>query len=192
MNNFSIEDINYYKLDMPQDIPHFKLENGEKIFRSAFEFAMNHINRKLNWKEGYDDIGKWIEDNQNKGILILGKCSTGKTFITRYVIPIIFSKYHHRVIKSHDIQREKIENIINKKIIILDDIGTEVIKNEYGTKREVFSEIVDVAEKNGNLLILNTNLTGEEIKERYGTRIYERLLAITKRVIVKGESERNK
>jgi len=79
---------------------------------------------------------------------------------------------------------------LTKKICSIDDIGTEEIRIEYGNKRELFFEIVDNAEKNSNLLIITTNLTGEEIKQRYGLRVYERLLSITKRIIIKGKSER--
>ena len=144
----------------------------------------------MTWKEGYDQVCEWLEDNKGKGLLILGDCSLGKTFIARYVLPVIMLKYTNIVLKNYDLQRDDIDDILQRKICCLDDVGTEDVRNEYGTKRVAFSEIVDNAEKNSNLLIITTNLTGEEIKSRYGIRVYERLIAITKRVIIKGKSER--
>ena len=192
MSNFKIEEIVGHGLEMPKKFPVIKINKASEIFEKAFIYLLKvQGNRKeYKEKEGYQEVISWLNNNDGKGLLLLGACSLGKTFMARYVLPAILLKYSNRVVKSYDLQRDNIDAILKLKICCLDDIGTEDVRNEYGTKRMAFAEIVDNAEKNSNILIITTNLTGPEIKTRYGLRVYERLLAITKRVIITGDSER--
>jgi len=190
MTSFNLSDIVGHGLEVPKKIPVIKVSDSKNIFTYTFEYFLGMQNKEFTWKEGYQGVCDWLENNNNKGLLLLGACSLGKTFMARYVLPAILLKYSNRVLKSYDLNRDDIDNILSKKICCLDDIGTEDVRNEYGTKRMAFSEIVDNAEKNGNLLIITTNLTGDEIKARYGLRVYERLLAITNQIAIKGSSER--
>ena len=66
----------------------------------------------------------------------------------------------------------------------MDDIGTENLSVKYGEKRLAFAELTDEAEKKGKLLILTTNLSIDELREKYGERTVDRLRAITKTVLV--------
>ena len=61
---------------------------------------------------------------------------------------------------------------------------------KYGERRLAFCEIVDEAEKRGKLLMLTTNLSLEEISQKYGERTMDRLVAITRRVKFEGNSLR--
>jgi DNA replication protein len=61
---------------------------------------------------------------------------------------------------------------------------------KYGEKRLAFPELVDEAEKKGKLLIVTTNLSIQELKEKYGERTVDRLRAITTPILFKGESLR--
>lgn len=77
------------------------------------------------------------------------------------------------------------------KYVIVDDVGTE--PDEFlifGTRHRLFPEAVDYCEKNGILLIFSTNLTPDEIKERYGMRVLDRLHALVKPVCFMGDSLR--
>ena len=76
------------------------------------------------------------------------------------------------------------------QVIFIDDFGTESITSVYGEKRDIFSDIVDLAEQEKKLLVVSTNLTQDEIKERYGVRTLDRLHAITKGICLTGESMR--
>jgi len=189
---FNLDDIIGHGLEIPKNAISIKIKNAPDIFAKAFQYLLDMQGRKYVHKDGYEKIIAWLSDNESKGLLLLGNCSLGKTFITRYVMPAILLKYTNIVLKSYDLNRDSIETILSKKICVIDDVGTEDVKNEYGTKRMAFSEIVDNAEKNSNLLIITTNLTGDEIKTRYGLRVYERLIAITTQVAIKGTSERVK
>ena len=83
-----------------------------------------------------------------------------------------------------------LETIKDGCTTMIDDVGTELPYSLFGMKRESFSEIVDHAEKIGQLLIITTNLSVEKIVERYGKRTLDRLKAITTPVIFSGESLR--
>ena len=61
----------------------------------------------------------------------------------------------------------------------------------YGNERHAFPELMDRAEQNGNLVVVSTNLSGEEIEQVYGTRTLERIKACCKRVNFNGESLRS-
>lgn len=190
MTNFKLEDFINHGINIPSKLPVIKIENSKEVFAAAFSYFLKMQDKEYVEKEGYSEICEWLSYNKGRGLLIMGSCSLGKTFAARYVIPAILLKYSNRVVKCYELNRDSIDDILKKKIAVIDDFGTEDIRNEYGTKRMALSEIVDNAEKQSNLLILTTNLTGEEIKNRYGVRIYERLKAITKQIAVKGESER--
>ena len=82
-------------------------------------------------------------------------------------------------------------DLIDNRPIVIDDLGTEHYYFEYGEKRDLFAELVDQAEKDKRLMIITTNLTTDQIKERYGIRTYDRLRALTKVVSLTGESMRN-
>ena len=73
---------------------------------------------------------------------------------------------------------------------MLDDIGVEADINDYGTKRLAFDEIIDNAEKTGNLLVITSNLSGEQLLAKYGERATERIKSTTKRILFTGESMR--
>lgn len=170
----------------------FELDSADQILRNAMQYFAKLDGFTAEWIESYNDIVEWLKSNENKGLFIYGDCGLGKSFIARNVLPAIFMKYHQKVVKVYDIARMNkfIDEVLKFKIVVLDDIGTEEPINIYGSKRYAFSELVDNAEKNGNILIITTNLTKDEIVSRYGERVLERIISTTKRVEFKGRSFR--
>lgn len=82
------------------------------------------------------------------------------------------------------------EEVFNRKLLALDDIGTEEIAVNYGTRRDLFPELMDMAEKYGKVVIASSNLDSEQLLERYGSRTMERIMATMKRVKFQGKSFR--
>ena len=74
--------------------------------------------------------------------------------------------------------------------IIIDDLGTESIKNDYGTKIDAVADAISYAEDSSKTLLITTNLTPKALKERYDERTLDRLRKC-KVVIIKGKSFRN-
>lgn len=144
------------------------------------------------WLKEYEDVAKWLEHNEGRGLLCYGNCGRGKSLICWKIIPLLLHYYHRKVISCYDSQQmnSDIDEVKSKHLIYIDDIGTENVSIKYGEKRLAFSEIVDEAEKRGKLLIVTTNLSLDEIELKYGERTMDRLVAITNRVKFLGESLR--
>lgn len=144
------------------------------------------------WLPAYDRVAAWLTDNHSRGLLCYGNCGTGKSLICQRIIPLLIHHYCRWIVSSYDATQlnSKLDEIKRKHIIYIDDIGIEGICNNYGEKRMAFPEIVYEAERRGSLIIVTTNLSLDEIQAKYGLRVVDRLVAITTRVLFKGESFR--
>lgn len=171
------------------DVVKISIPNAKAALWECIRYC---IGNKAQWQPEYDDIVRWLSDNEGKGLLCIGNCGRGKTLICGKVIPVLFSACCRKMVSCYDAQQmnANIDAVKQKHIICIDDIGTESLSVKYGEKRMTFPELVDEAEKKGKLLIITTNLSLSEIKEKYGERTLDRLRAITTPVVFKGESLR--
>ena len=148
-------------------------------------------------REEYKEIASWLNYNQGKGLILLGGIGQGKTTVCRYVIKPILEAYELgnnavQFVDAKDIGKvvKDLENQLPSKAMIIDDVGTESETVYFGERHNSFFELVDYAEKNGILLIITTNLTWNELKERYGERTTDRLKALVVPIVFKGKSLR--
>lgn len=169
-----------------------KLPNAQPILKNALSYILGFEGLTPTWRKEYDQVAAWLEDTKGRGLFLAGDCGLGKSILGRYVIPAIFLKYHRRVISVYDMRQAntKLDEILNDRLISLDDVGTEDIANTYGNKRMAFAEIMDAAEKNNKLVIVTTNLNADGIVEKYGARVMDRILKTTVRVKFTGKSLR--
>ena len=144
------------------------------------------------WLPEYEEVAGWLAGNEGRGLLCFGNCGRGKTLICGKILPLVLNHYCRKVVSCYDAQQMNadLDAVKQKHIIYVDDIGTENLSVKYGEKRLAFAELADEAEKKGKLLILTTNLTIDELREKYGERTIDRLRAITKTVLFSGESLR--
>jgi len=144
------------------------------------------------WLPEYDEVVRWLTDNNGRGLLCFGNCGRGKTLICGKILPLLLNHYCGKVVNCYDAQQMNadLDAVKQKHIIYIDDIGTECLSVKYGEKRLAFAELTDEAEKKGKLLILTTNLSIDELREKYGERTVDRLKAITKTVLFSGISLR--
>ena len=180
---------------LPKNVE-ISIPDAEKRLRGGLEYFVKQFTsgrRKAEWSESnYRPIVEWLQCNQGKGLLMAGTCGLGKSLIGVRILPILINDVHKLVVNCYDAQSMNAnpDDVINKHLISIDDVGTEGAANIYGNKRFVFPEIVDAAEKRGKLLIISTNLTVTEMAQKYGERTIDRLRAITKFVPFGGESLR--
>lgn len=177
-------------INMMPELVNIKIPNAkENLTRGIAYFCQG---QNVNWMKGYDEIVDWLSDNKGRGLMLIGDVGLGKSVIATKVIPILYNHYHQKIIRPYtaDEVNEKYKEILSKKLVCLDDVGKEQALNQFGNKKVVFSEIVDNAEKKGDLLVLTTNLTPDELEEKYDNRTLDRLRAITKVVMIEGESNR--
>ena len=180
----------------PQEIDRvqIKIPNAEKRLSGGLQYVVNMKSGcNAEWNENnYRPIVDWMTDNKGKGLLMFGGCGLGKSVIGMYILPLLIKDVHKKVVNIFSAQElnQKIDDILKLHIIYVDDIGTEDNLNSYGNKRMPFAELCDAAEKKGKLLILTTNLSIDELTQRYGDRVVDRLIATTKAVPFVGDSLR--
>lgn len=168
------------------------LPNAKQLLHSTMSDFLKTEGKPLQWLPEYDQVANWLTDNRGRGIFLYGNCGRGKSLLTRQVLPAIFLSQLRKVVNVYDIQdmNRELDILLTKRFIALDDIGTEEVINHFGNKRMAFAEVIDVAEKQGKLLIISSNLQQQELLERYGQRVVDRLKAITQRVLFVGKSLR--
>ncbi len=179
------------------DCVRISVPNAREMLRDGLDYYVrrytNGREHKAVWTEkNYAPVADWLADNKGKGLLMIGSCGLGKTLIGTCIIPLLMLEYCKKravVCTAREIAQNP-DTIIPHHVIVVDDIGTESVSNIYGNKRIPFAELCDAAERKGKLLVLTSNLTIDEIKERYGERVVDRLRAITKPVVFTGKSLR--
>lgn len=164
-------------------------ENLKEDFIKAFKYYDRTIDTYKHLS-AYDEIIDWMVDTKGKGLIIMGECGLGKSTILNYVIPAIFRTKTNKVLRS--IPAKELGTVERNiaPFIIIDDLGTESIKNDYGTKIDAVSDAISYAEDSSKTLIITTNLSPNSLKERYDERTLDRLRKC-KVVIIKGKSFRN-
>lgn len=164
-------------------------ENLKEDFIKAFKYYDRTFDTYKHLS-AYDEIIDWMVDTKGKGLIIMGECGLGKSTILNYVIPAIFRTKTNKVLRS--IPAKELGTVERNiaPFIIIDDLGTESIKNDYGTKIDAVSDAISYAEDSSKTLIITTNLSPNSLKERYDERTLDRLRKC-KVVIIKGKSFRN-
>lgn len=150
------------------------------------------LGERAQWLPCYDEVAAWLEDNQGRGLFCYGEPSLGKTVLTTKVIPMIFReslRLSFPVYKGFEMA-DNYPQIITRQCIIIDDVGREDDANVFGVRHNYFEEIVHKCEDEDRLLITSTNCNKQELLDRYGLPVMERIRAITRRVKFIGDSLR--
>lgn len=164
----------------------WEIPGANDFFKKAEEsLKMEHL-------QEYDNIVKWMNRNNGRGLMIGGTNGRGKTLIAKNIIPLFFDYTMGKIVRCFHATEinENAEFILSRRIIVLDDIGTEDQRVQYGERRWIFPEIVDRAEQKENILVITTNLSPDEIEKKYGIRTRDRLRSICTPVLFKGQSMR--
>lgn len=95
--------------------------------------------------------------------------------------PFSFNIYHVRQIFQDYAEGgfDRIKNILVEPVICIDDVGTEDVANNYGNKVDLFAHIIETRYDKNNVTHLTTNLNPQQLRERYGERVYSRLRETT-------------
>lgn len=153
------------------------------------------MGKEPQWLPEYEQVVDWLRCNHGRGLILSGDCGLGKTLITAHLIPVFLHRAFKKIATVSNARGLKAlfkSGRHNQPIQVLDDVGEEAQEKDYGTAHEYFSELVDHADKRGALLVISTNLTKEELAERYGARTIDRLRHNCHFVALKGKSMRGK
>jgi DNA replication protein DnaC len=164
-------------------------EEIKEMFIKSFEYYDRTV-EKYEHLPAYDEIIDWMVDTKGKGLMLMGECGLGKSTILNFVIPAIFRTKTNKILRSVPAKELGAVDRNKAPFIIIDDLGTESIKNDYGTKIDAVADAISYAEDSSKTLLITTNLTPQALKERYDERTLDRLRKC-KVVIIKGKSFRN-
>ncbi len=179
-------------MSLPSPLVSIGIPDARNILKECFSYFLSSQGKTLVWQPEYDEVATWLAGNEGRGLFLYGDCGRGKSFLARYVLPAIILNYMQKVVSVYDVQQmnRNLDEVLTKHIISLDDIGTEEVSMQYGNRRFAFAEVMDAAEKYGKLVIISTNLCRDEIVRRYGERVFERIISMTRRIEFKGKSLR--
>lgn len=172
---------NRYKLGTKEEL--------KEMFIKSFKYYDRTID-KYDHLSSYDEIIDWLVDTRGRGLMLMGECGLGKSTILNYVIPAIFRTKTNKVLRSVPAKELGAVDRNVAPFILIDDLGTESIKNDYGTKIDAVADAISYAEDSSKTLLITTNLSPKSLKERYDERTLDRLRKC-KVVIIKGKSFRN-
>lgn len=183
-----------FKIETQRTKPNFSfgtIEECQEQFAAAFAASDQTITQYQHIPE-YDQVIKWMENPEGRGLLLVGKCGRGKTIILTGVLPILFYHRLNKIVRPYRAEeiQAKVEEIAKSWAIIIDELGVETQVNNYGEKSEGFNTIINSAENRIAPLFISTNLTAKEITERYGERTLDRLLRLCRVIKFTGESLR--
>lgn len=169
-----------------------RVPDSREILRNAMKYFLSLGQKEMQWLPAYDKVGEWLADNEGRGLFLYGGVGLGKTVLARVVIPAILLKYSRKVVTIYGAQEmnDKLDEVLTKKIVCIDDVGTEDVKVDFGNKRLSLFEVLDSAEKQGKLVIMTSNFTPNELTAKYGERVIDRIKAVTKRIVFDGKSFR--
>ena len=180
-------------------------EQCDRLFREVFR----EVDRTYDIYEHlpeYDEIIDWMTNTDDKGLMLMGDCGRGKSIILNYVIPVLFRMKERVVMAVHaqdmskqipmnprataHINRSYMDYLLGSAYPMIDELGIEPMINDYGEKFEGFNLVLNAAERYHRPIFVTTNLTEEQIYERYGDRTMDRLTHLCRTIHFKGDSLR--
>ena len=158
-----------------------QVPDAAQALRSAMEYF---IGGSFVWLSEYEQVAAWLENNRGRGLCLHGNNGTGKTILVQKVIPLLLFRYCAKIVKCYNYYdlNANADKILNSRLLSIDDAGLESECVDYGNKRWIFPEIMDIAEKRNNVVIFSSNLGGEGFRDKYGVRTFERIVATTQRI----------
>ncbi|MBE5930652.1 MAG: DNA replication protein DnaC [Lachnospiraceae bacterium] len=137
------------------------------------------------------DANRFIEefDEKSRSILIYGNTGVGKTFLTNCIAKALLDTAHHVVyMTSHGLfetfeahrfdhgeqpeQSSLYHYIFNCDLLIIDDLGTE-LSNSF--TNSMLYTCINERHLRGKSTIISTNLSLEQLRDRYSERIFSRI-----------------
>lgn len=140
-------------------------------------------------------VARWLIDSGGKsGLMMMGLCGNGKTtmmrslsrlieYVTeatvgyskRTVVPIYPAKEIARMCAAADKERKDFKELSSAEILGIDDLGEE--PKEVMSYGMIYTPLIDlICERYDRQLptIITTNLTKEQLSDKYGIRVYDR------------------
>lgn len=146
------------------------------------------------WLPEYDYICQYLEDTKGKGLALLGGYGRGKSIMLTKILPLLIKAERNLIVNTilpSDWEDLKTPIMRFIHLVSIDDLGAEEEQyKEYGKVRHPIQDFFSLAEDSGKFLLISSNLTVQEISERYGVRVADRLKSLVNVIYMAGESLR--
>jgi len=141
-------------------------------------------------RNNYEYCKNYADDFRipNTGLLLTGKTGLGKTHLSLAIAGRVLDKGFNAVygsapdffrkIENEHFGREQgetMESLQSAELLVIDDIGAEFESRFY---TDAFYNLINSRMNLGIPTVINTNLTMEQLKDRYGDRIVSRFLTM--------------
>ena len=139
-------------------------------------------------------VVKWMYDSKKRGLILCGTLGNGKTTMLRAIKK--FFRHNILYFEAQEIfsqvkQTQEYPYIDPKYILLIDDLGVEPQSyNDFGEIRHPLAELLILRYKQNSPTIIATNCTIEQIGERYGDRLQDRIREMYAIIIYKEPSYR--
>lgn len=190
------------------DYNHKELENmlltcyQAEVIKRRMEMSQDSVT-----EDRIRKAAKWLSGNHKTGLLIYGaNCGTGKTTLANsmctlvnYLFDSVYSQERKIVyrttainlVKMYSDSPEQYNRMVSQELLFIDDLGTEQVNIKiYGNEFSPVTELIYNRYDKQRWTIVTSNLSDEQLKERYGTRIDDRLREMFDRILFQGKSYR--
>ncbi|MCW3806122.1 hypothetical protein [Plebeiibacterium marinum] len=182
-NKIQISELPRFTFGTKEECTHLITEIMQKVDKTITNFS---------FLPEYNEVAEYLSDTKGKGLFLVGSVGRGKSIIAKKVIPVLFHLKQNKIVSVYDALKlgKQMDEAERKKFIVIDDVGTESIYNNYGSKSESFADLITMAEHNSSIVFITTNLTSQQFLDRYGERILNRIDKLCRIVKFEGKSFR--
>lgn len=158
-------------------------------------------------EERVTKVAKWLSGKHKAGLMLYGSaCGTGKTTLANAVCTLVnylfdspysqerksvFKTTAINLVKMYSDSPEQYKRVVNQELLFIDDLGTEPASIKiYGNEFSPVTELLYNRYDRQMWTLVTSNLSNEQIKERYGARIDDRLREMFDKIHFAGKSYR--
>ncbi len=188
-----------YKLTNTELFESFKLKYKE-IFKREYDINRNPEQLKAIIYYFTKDV-KFLKEPQRsfeKGLMLYGSYGLGKTSIMKAIRETGHKQTYFNMKSSKDIVikynnegDDGIRHYISTDNFFFDDLGAEDEGNHYG-KKEVFKDILESRHYEKKLTHVSTNLNTDQVRQKYGDRVFSRMFEMFNVIKFEGLDYRQK
>ena len=126
-----------------------------------------------------EKVVKWMLESPKRGLLLCGTLGNGKTTMLRALKFLFGSQAVYMEAQSaYDYfkQNQTLPPVSPKEVLLIDDLGVEPSAyNDFGQVRYPLAELLMARYRTNSTTIIATNCTFEQLGERYGDRVQDRM-----------------
>lgn len=189
------------------------VEDAYCLLYSAYEVEVERRGRTLQMDEDttriVGEVAHHLTGPQPNGLLFCGTTGNGKTTLAlalqnavewlraRGKLPTVFMQYDLDTVRFVEARhvaatyKTTKTRLMSIGVLAIDDVGTEPAEVvDYGNVIEPITELLEARYARGLFTLVTTNLTGQELRQRYGVRLVDRMNEMMHVVVFKNGSFR--